>query len=143
MTYDHATMDQDAVILALQQKLREDMDTPENVHYNEGIIDAIAEIEKHSLYLSLILSIASARRVEIWQEDYNSEAVYREIPSHGDGPGFPDQLAEHWLAAREFEQDHQALLATAEAWYRIHTYLVVGHSPAPLLVIRPEEELTK
>jgi len=42
-------MDKDTLILALQKKLREDMDTPDNVNYNEGIIDAIAEIEKHCL----------------------------------------------------------------------------------------------
>ena len=35
-------MDKDTLILALQMKLKEDMDIPENVQYNEGIIDAIA-----------------------------------------------------------------------------------------------------
>ncbi len=38
-------MDKDTLILALQQKLREDMIIPENVHYNEGIIDAIEVVE--------------------------------------------------------------------------------------------------
>ena len=46
MTYDQYMMDKDTLILALQQKLREDMLNPENVHYNEGIIDAIEEVEK-------------------------------------------------------------------------------------------------
>ena len=39
-------MDQAILISALQNKLREDMDTPENVHYNEGIIDAIEEVKR-------------------------------------------------------------------------------------------------
>jgi hypothetical protein len=39
-------MDKDTLILALQKKLREDMDIPENVQYNEGITDAIEEVEK-------------------------------------------------------------------------------------------------
>jgi hypothetical protein len=42
-------MDNQTLILALQKKLKEDMDTPENVYYNEGIIDTIKEIEKQSL----------------------------------------------------------------------------------------------
>ena len=40
------TMQEETIISALQSKLKEDMDIPENVHYNEGIIDAIAEVEK-------------------------------------------------------------------------------------------------
>jgi hypothetical protein len=47
MTYDTSTMDKDILIQALQSKLREDMDTPANVHYNEGIIDAIEVVEKY------------------------------------------------------------------------------------------------
>jgi hypothetical protein len=39
-------MDQATLIAALQSKLREDMETTENVHYNEGIIDAIEEVKK-------------------------------------------------------------------------------------------------
>ncbi len=39
-------MDQVTLITALQNKLREDMETKENVHYNEGIIDAIEEVKK-------------------------------------------------------------------------------------------------
>ena len=39
-------MDQATIITALQSKLKEDMTIPENVHYNEGIIDAIEEVEK-------------------------------------------------------------------------------------------------
>jgi hypothetical protein len=39
-------MDKDTLIQALQSKLREDMETPANVQYNEGIIAAIEEIEK-------------------------------------------------------------------------------------------------
>ena len=46
MTYDTSTMDQATLITALQSKLREDMQTKENVHYNEGIIDAIEEVRK-------------------------------------------------------------------------------------------------
>jgi hypothetical protein len=46
MTYDTSTMDQATLITALQSKLREDMQTKENVHYNEGIIDAIEEVKK-------------------------------------------------------------------------------------------------
>ena len=46
MTYDTSHMDQATLITALQGKLREDMETMENVHYNEGIIAAIEEIEK-------------------------------------------------------------------------------------------------
>jgi hypothetical protein len=42
-------MDEETLIHALQSKLKEDMDTPENVHYNEGIIDAIEEVKKQYL----------------------------------------------------------------------------------------------
>jgi hypothetical protein len=42
-------MDEETMIRALQSKLRENMDTPENVHYNEGIIDAIEEVKKQYL----------------------------------------------------------------------------------------------
>ena len=45
MPYDDPTMDQATLITALQSKLREDMETKENVHYNEGIIDAIEEVK--------------------------------------------------------------------------------------------------
>jgi hypothetical protein len=40
------TMQEETIISALQSKLREDMETKENVHYNEGIIDAIEVVEK-------------------------------------------------------------------------------------------------
>jgi hypothetical protein len=46
MTYDDSTMNKDTIITALQSKLREDMETKENVHYNEGIIDAIEVVEE-------------------------------------------------------------------------------------------------
>ena len=46
MAYDQNTMDQVTLITALQSKLREDMETTENVHYNEGIIDAIEEVKR-------------------------------------------------------------------------------------------------
>ena len=46
MTYDTSHMDQATLITALQGKLREDMETMENVHYNEGIIDAIEEVKR-------------------------------------------------------------------------------------------------
>jgi hypothetical protein len=46
MTYDDPVMDKDTLIQALQRKLKEDMDSPENVQYNEGIIDAIEVVEK-------------------------------------------------------------------------------------------------
>jgi hypothetical protein len=49
MTYDNLTMNKDTLTTALQSKLREDMTLPENVHYNEGIIDAIEEVEKQYL----------------------------------------------------------------------------------------------
>jgi hypothetical protein len=39
-------MDKDTLIQALQSKLREHMENPENVQYNEGIIDAIEVVEK-------------------------------------------------------------------------------------------------
>jgi hypothetical protein len=42
-------MDQATLIAALQSKLREDMETPEDVHYNEGIIAAIEEVKKQYL----------------------------------------------------------------------------------------------
>ena len=42
-------MDKDTLILALQKKLKEDMEIPANVQYNEGIIDAIAEVENQYL----------------------------------------------------------------------------------------------
>jgi hypothetical protein len=42
-------MKEETIISALQSKLREDMESPENVHYNEGIIDAIEEVKKQYL----------------------------------------------------------------------------------------------
>jgi hypothetical protein len=47
------TMKEETIISALQSKLKEDMDTPENVHYNEGIIDAIEEVKKQYLLQKL------------------------------------------------------------------------------------------
>jgi hypothetical protein len=42
MTYDRYRMDKQTLILALQKKIKEtDMDIPENVHFNDGIITAI------------------------------------------------------------------------------------------------------
>jgi hypothetical protein len=42
MTYDRCRMDKQTLILALQKKIKEtDMDIPENVHFNDGIITAI------------------------------------------------------------------------------------------------------
>jgi hypothetical protein len=46
-------MDEETIIRALQSKLKEDMDTPEDVHYNEGIIDAIVEVKKQYLLQKL------------------------------------------------------------------------------------------
>ena len=46
MAYDTSHMDQATLITALQSKLREDMETTENVHYNEGIIAAIEEVKR-------------------------------------------------------------------------------------------------
>ena len=46
MTYDDPVVDKDTLIQALQSKLREDMESPENVQYSEGIIDAIEVVEK-------------------------------------------------------------------------------------------------
>jgi predicted house-cleaning noncanonical NTP pyrophosphatase (MazG superfamily) len=46
MTYDDPVVDKDTLIQALHSKLREDMESPENVQYNEGIIDAIEVVEK-------------------------------------------------------------------------------------------------
>jgi hypothetical protein len=43
-------MDKDTLILALQKKIKEDMEIPENVHYNAGIIDSIEEV-KHQYRL--------------------------------------------------------------------------------------------
>ena len=40
------TMQEETTISALQSKFREDMDIPENVQYNECIIDAIEVVEK-------------------------------------------------------------------------------------------------
>ena len=42
-------MEEETIIRALQGKLKEDMDTPENVHYNAGIIDTIEEVKKQYL----------------------------------------------------------------------------------------------
>jgi hypothetical protein len=36
MTYDTSTMDQATLITALRNKVKEDMETKEDVHYNEG-----------------------------------------------------------------------------------------------------------
>jgi hypothetical protein len=42
-------MQEETIISALQSKLKDDMDTLENVHYNAGIIDAIEEVKKQYL----------------------------------------------------------------------------------------------
>jgi hypothetical protein len=42
----YLSMKEETIIHALQSKFKEDMETPENVHYNEGIIDAIEEVKK-------------------------------------------------------------------------------------------------
>ena len=42
-------MKEDTIIRALQSKIKEDMDIPENVHYNAGIIDAIEEVKRQYL----------------------------------------------------------------------------------------------
>ena len=46
-------MEEETIIRALQGKLKEDMDTPENVHYNAGIIDTIEEVKKQYLLQTL------------------------------------------------------------------------------------------
>jgi hypothetical protein len=47
MAYDRCRMNKETLILALQKKIKEkDMDIPENVHFNDGIITAIKEVEK-------------------------------------------------------------------------------------------------
>ena len=46
MAYDTHRMDQATLIIALQGKLRETMESPEDVHYNEGIIAAIEEVKR-------------------------------------------------------------------------------------------------
>jgi hypothetical protein len=42
-------MKEETIIQALQNKLKEDMDTPENVYFNDGIITAIEEVKKQYL----------------------------------------------------------------------------------------------
>jgi hypothetical protein len=46
-------MQEETIIQALQRKLKEDMETPEQVHYNAGIIDAIEEVKKQYLLQKL------------------------------------------------------------------------------------------
>ena len=45
----YLAMKEETIISALQSKLKEDMDSPENVHYNAGIIDAIEEVKRQYL----------------------------------------------------------------------------------------------
>jgi hypothetical protein len=42
-------MKEETIIQALQGKLKEDMETPENVHFNDGIITAIEEVKRQYL----------------------------------------------------------------------------------------------
>ena len=42
-------MEEQTIIQALQERLKENMDTPEDVYYNAGIIDAIEEVKKQYL----------------------------------------------------------------------------------------------
>ena len=42
-------MEEETIIRALQGKLKEDMDIPEDVYYNAGIIDAIEEVKRQYL----------------------------------------------------------------------------------------------
>jgi hypothetical protein len=46
-------MEEETIIQALQSKLKEDMETPENVHFNDGIITAIEEVKKQYLLQKL------------------------------------------------------------------------------------------
>ena len=44
------TMKRETIISALQNKIKEkDVDIPENVHFNDGIITAIEEVKKQYL----------------------------------------------------------------------------------------------
>jgi hypothetical protein len=46
-------MKEETIIQALQSKLKEDMEIPENVHFNDGIITAIEEVKKQYLLQKL------------------------------------------------------------------------------------------
>jgi hypothetical protein len=50
-------MEEATIISALQGKLKEDMDSPENVHFNDGIITAIKEVKKQYLLQKLKRSV--------------------------------------------------------------------------------------
>jgi hypothetical protein len=47
------TMQEVTIISALQGKLKEDMDNPENVHFNDGMITAIEEVKRQYLLQKL------------------------------------------------------------------------------------------
>jgi tetratricopeptide (TPR) repeat protein len=81
------------------------------------------------------------------------EAVYREIPwsrrqalhhqialrlQGRRAP--PDELAGHWLAAREFERGRQALLASTEVWSQVHAYRDALRVASQALELWPEGE---
>jgi len=46
-------MQEETIIQALESKLKEDMDIPENVHFNDGIITAIEEVKRQYLLQKL------------------------------------------------------------------------------------------
>jgi hypothetical protein len=46
-------MKQATIIQALQSKLKEDMDSPENAHFNDGIVTAIEEVKRQYLLQKL------------------------------------------------------------------------------------------
>jgi DNA-binding CsgD family transcriptional regulator len=54
--------------------------------------------------------------------------------------GAPASVAEHWLAAREFERGRHALLAAAEAACQVHAYRDAARAARQALELWPENE---
>jgi hypothetical protein len=59
----YVPMKQETLITALQSKIKEtDMDIPENVHFNDGMITAIEEVKRQYLLEKLARKPRQTRR---------------------------------------------------------------------------------
>lgn len=68
-------------------------------------------------------------------------ALHRQIAAHLEDRGAPSgEVAEHWLAAREFERGRQALLASVEDSRRLHAYRDAARAARRAVELWPEGE---
>ncbi len=67
--------------------------------------------------------------------------IHRQLAARLEQRRFPaSEIAEHWLAAREFDQGRRALLVAAEASCHVHAYRDAAEAARRALAIWPEGE---